>query len=395
MGCAKCYTTPMREKIFGVRRNVFFLGLVSFFNDLSNEMILSIFPAFFTGVLKAGAASLGIVEGIADGAANLIKFYSGRLADRMGKRKVLAVSGYTLSVAVRPFYLLASTVGGVLGLRVADRIGKGIRESPRDALLSLSTATKDIGRSFGFHRAMDTLGAIGGPLLAFIILRKIPDGFNAVFLTAFLVGLLAIVSFVFVRDVKNGLPVKTGNGFSGPLSPVLRKFLVAEFFLSLGTLPTALLLIRPTELDFSLDYIPLFYLFYSTTSALFSTAAGKAADVIGFRPVLMAGYLFLIGGYVLLNAAAAETGLIIAFAVLGLFAALSDGVGRSFVGALAPRDSRGRAYGAFHAVAGFGALASGVVGGIIWNTAGAGLALAAAGSAAILGILLLSRVRDR
>src|SRR3989344_3059120 len=177
---------PMK-RLLGIEKNVFFMGLVSFFNDFSNEMIVSVFPAFFQSVLKSGAASLGFIEGVADAFANLTKIYSGNLSDRIQKRKVLAIIGYIISVATRPFYLAVSIPAQVLGIRVVDRIGKGFREAPRDALLSLSSPQNELGRSFGFHRAMDSLGAIAGPLVAFFILRAFPDGFNTIFVTAFVI----------------------------------------------------------------------------------------------------------------------------------------------------------------------------------------------------------------
>src|SRR5450631_3614742 len=192
----------MKDRILGLPRNVFFLGLTSFFNDFSSEMVASVFPAFFISVLKAGAESLGLVEGIAEAASNLIKVYSGRWSDRIEKRKVFAIVGYTLSVFTRPFYVFAGSVGAVIGLRLVDRIGKGLRDPPRDALISLSTPEEEVGRSFGYHRAMDTMGAITGPLVAFLILRAYPGGFNSIFVTAFVIGLVAIASLTLVKDVQ-------------------------------------------------------------------------------------------------------------------------------------------------------------------------------------------------
>ncbi|HEY4715035.1 MAG TPA: MFS transporter, partial [Candidatus Paceibacterota bacterium] len=189
------------KKILGLQKNVFVLGLTSLFNDFSNEMILAIFPAFFTSVLKSGAASLGLVEGLADAMANFIKIYSGRISDKIQKRKIFAILGYSLSVAIRPFYILTGAIGGILGLRLIDRVGKGLREPPRDALISLSVNKEELGRSFGYHRAMDSIGGILGPLVAFFILKSFPFGFNLVFMTAFLVGLIAIFSLFFVKEV--------------------------------------------------------------------------------------------------------------------------------------------------------------------------------------------------
>src|SRR3989338_607011 len=200
-------------------RNVFLIGLTSFFNDMSSEMVLSIFPAFFVSVLKAGAGSLGLVEGLADGLSNIIKIYSGQLSDTIQKRKPFILLGYSLSVATRPFYLLVATVAGVVGLRVTDRVGKGLRDSARDAMLSLSTSKEEMGRAFGFHRAFDTLGAIAGPLIAYFILRAYPDGFHIVFITAFLAGLLAVITVFFVKEVggeikKKNLSLSSFTGLS-------------------------------------------------------------------------------------------------------------------------------------------------------------------------------------
>ena len=205
----------VKSRILDLPRTVFFLGLTSFFNDFSSEMVASIFPAFFISVLKTGAESLGLVEGIADAASNLIKIYSGRWSDRIERRKVFAVAGYTLSVFTRPFYVLAGSVGAVIGLRLMDRIGKGLRDAPRDALISLSTPKEEIGRSFGYHRAMDTLGAIVGPLVAYVVLLYSPMAFNSVFIIAFIIGLLAVASLWLVQDMRQTLKVRQIEAFEG------------------------------------------------------------------------------------------------------------------------------------------------------------------------------------
>jgi MFS family permease len=231
----------MKDRILGLPRNVFFLGLTSFFNDFSSEMVASVFPAFFISVLKAGAESLGLVEGVAEAASNLIKVYSGRWSDRIEKRKVFAIVGYMLSVFTRPFYVFAGSVGAVIGLRLMDRIGKGLRDPPRDALISLSTPKEEIGRSFGYHRAMDTLGAIVGPLVAYIVLSYNPAAFNSVFIIAFVVGLAAIASLWLVRDIRQTLAVRRVEAPAG-FSRRVYGYFVSIFILSVGTLPMAVLL---------------------------------------------------------------------------------------------------------------------------------------------------------
>lgn len=374
-------------------RNVFLIGLTSFFNDMSNEMVLAIFPAFFTSVLKAGAGSLGLVEGLADGAANIIKIYAGKYSDKIKKRKPFMILGYGVSVATRPIYLLAGTVGGVIGIRVADRIGKGLREAPRDAIISLSTPAEEMGRAFGFHRMMDTLGAILGPLIAYLILRAYPEGFNIVFVVAFIIGLFAIVSLVFVKDIVG--EARKGNISLGSLAVFpsdFKRYLVALFLLSAGSLPVAVLLLKTQHLGFSLASIPLFYMLYSLSYAGFSVSAGGMSDRIGARTVMRIGYVVLLIGYFVVALAEGAVILALGFLVLGLFPALTDGVARALAAELSPEDHRAGAYGLVNATAGFGLMFAGIAGGYIWEHFGVNYAFLSGGAFVIVGIIVLSTV---
>ena len=374
-------------------RNVFLLGLTSFFNDFSSEMVLSIFPAFFTSVLKAGAGSLGLVEGLADGAANVIKIYAGRFSDKIQKRKPFMIFGYGLSVATRPAYLLASSVAGVVGIRFTDRIGKGLREAPRDAIISLSTPKEEMGRAFGFHRMLDTLGAILGPLVAYLILRAYPDGFNIVFVVAFVVGLLAVASLLFVKDVVG--EVRKGNiSFdSFAVFPVdFKRYLVALFLLSLGSIPIAVLLLKTQHLGFSLASIPLFYMLYSLSYAGFSLSAGGLSDRLGARTVMRFGYVVLLLGYLIVSFANGAAALALGFLVLGFFPALTDGVARALASELSPESHRAGAYGFVNATAGFGLMFAGIGGGYLWEHFGVNYALVGASVFVVVGIAALSTV---
>lgn len=378
----------MLRKLFGVEKNVFFMGLVSFFNDFSNEMILSIFPAFFSSVLKSGAASLGLIEGVADGLSNLTKIFSGRLADKTQKRKLLALSGYVISVATRPFYLVSTTVAQVFGIRLVDRIGKGIREAPRDALLSLSSTPETAGRSFGFHRAMDSAGAIVGPLVAFLILEAAPEAFNTIFMTAFAVGLLALLSFVFIKEVyafhSHGGNIKLR--FKSHTKE-FKRFLIIIFILSLANLPIALLLLRTQDLGLKPSFIPLFYLLYNVSHTLLSVKAGRMADRVGDKPIILGGYLLIALGYLLMIYDHTLAALAVGFLVLGVGSAFTDGIQRSFAARLTNPEERGNAYGLLNAAIGFGVLFAGVVGGFLWQTFGAPAALSAA-----LALILVSLI---
>lgn len=374
-------------------RNVFLLGLTSFFNDFSNEMVLAIFPAFFTSVLKAGAGSLGLVEGLADGAANIIKIYAGRFSDRIQKRKPFMILGYGLSVATRPLYLLVSTVSGVIGIRFTDRIGKGLREAPRDAIISLSTSKEEMGRAFGYHRMLDTFGAIFGPLVAYLILRAYPGGFNIVFVVAFVVGLFAIVSLFFVKDIVG--EVRKGNLSLDSLAvfPVdFKRYLVSLFLLSMGTIPVAVLLLKTQPLGFTLASIPLFYMLYNLSFSGFSVSAGGMSDRVGSRTVLRLGYIVLLIGYFVVSFAEGPLALSLGFLVLGLFPALTDGVARALAAELSPESHRAGAYGFVNAVAGFGLMFAGVAGGYIWEHFGPNVALLVGSTFVVAGIIVLSTI---
>ncbi len=383
-----------KRKFFGLEKNVFLLGLVSFFNDLSSEMVLSVFPAFFTSVLKAGAASLGLVEGIADGASNIIKVYAGRYSDKIQKRKPFIFAGYTLSVIIRPFYTLMTTVGGVVGLRVTDRVGKGLREGPRDAIISLSVKKEELGKSFGYHRAMDTAGALVGPFVAYLILRKSPTHFNTVFITAFVVGLLAIASIIFIKDVAGSWSgKKLLFGSLSSYSSDFKRYLLALFILSIGSLPVAVMLLKTKDVGLTLASVPLFYMLYNISYIIFSVYGGRLSDKIGPKKVILSGYLFLIVGYLVLGFTHTTPFLVAAFLVLGLFPAFTDGIQRAYASTLTDESTRSGAYGLMNAALGFGALIAGILGGYLWQYASVGTALIFSGIIVFcgLGILVIKR----
>lgn len=378
------------QKVLGLQKNVFLLGLTSLFNDFSSEMILSVLPAFFISVLRSGAEALGITEGIAGAAANVIKIYSGRWSDNIERRKMFAVAGYSISVASRPLYLLANTVSAVVALRLADRVGKGLREAPRDALISLSASKKETGRSFGYHRAMDTLGAIAGPLLAFLILRSHPKAFSGIFVLASVIGVGAVACVFLARDVHGTIDRRRGTHDDGGFSLQFKLYIGSIFILASGTLPTAVLLFKTQDLAIAIASIPLFYMIYSVAYALCSWPAGRVADAIGSRAVIIVGYFSLIVGYAIVDVSPSQVVLAIGFFVIGIFSALTDGVQRSYLSSLVGDRNKGAAYGYFHAASGFGTLIAGVAGGFLWQHSGDRVAIGAATALVLTGLLVFS-----
>lgn len=379
-----------KPRIFGLPRNIFFLGLTSLFNDFSSEMVFSVFPAFFTSVLKAGAGALGLVDGIAEGLSNIFKIYSGNLSDRLQSRKPLVVFGYALSVLTRPFYVFSSTVGSVLGLRALDRVGKGLRDAPRDSIISLSTPKEELGRSFGYHRTMDTIGSILGPLFAYIILRNFPLRFDLVFMAAFLVGIVAIFTLFFISDIALNLTKKRANILASfkRLSTRFKIFLLSISLLSVGSLPIAIILLKTTSIGLTVADIPLFYMIYNISYAGFSLSAGKMSDKVGARVVIFIGYFILLASYVLLYFAHSAWALILSFFILGLFPALTDGVQRSLTSQLTTEEFRGGALGLLNASVGLGALIAGIGGGYLWQVYNPATAFIAAGFIIMTGLAL-------
>jgi MFS family permease len=385
---------PDKEKrVLGLNKNIFTLGLTSFFNDFSNEMILAAFPAFFTSVLKSGAASLGLVEGIADGAANFLKIYSGNLSDRIKKYKIFILLGYGLATAVRPFYILTNSISTVLGLRVIDRIGKGLREPPRDVIISDSVPREEIGRSFGYHRAMDRAGGILGPLASYLILSRWEGGFNIIFITAFALGLISVATIFFVTDI---VGAKTEDGSKlltiltiKSLPKAFHYYLVAIFLLSIGSLPIAVLLLKTTSIGLVVASIPLFYMVYSISYSGFSYMSGKLSDEKGSTRILKFGYLALIASYIGIAFADSSWLLVFSFVVLGIFSATTDAAQRAHTSKVVDLSKRGTAFGLLNAAIGFGAILSGIGGGYIWQNYNPITALLIASIVVVFGLFVL------
>lgn len=381
------------EKPFVVSKNVKALGYTSLFNDFSSEMILSVLPAFLTSVLGGGAAALGFIEGIADAAANITKVVSGRLSDRLGKRKSLAAIGYAIAVCSRPFYVFATSVVGIVALRFFDRVGKGFREPPRDALISLSIEQNQSGRSFGFHRMMDQVGGVLGPFAAFLLLLILPQQYHVVFLVAFAVGMCSLVAISFAKDVPNVLPpvsIDVSAKSSKPLSKKFKLFLVSMTILSAGSLPLAVLLLAVPATGMSIALIPLVYTVYNLSYALLSMPAGKVADQIGPEKVIVAGYIILLIAYLIIGIVETPLAVFFGFLVLGFFAALTGGVQRAYTAIHTDPDHRGAAFGYFNAAIGVGAMLAGIVGGFVWQFAGPSLALLSAALVVLCGLLVFT-----
>ena len=378
-------------------RNVWVAGLVSLFTDISSEMIVPVLPLYLTGVLGAPAMVVGLIEGVAETSASLTKSVSGWLSDQVGRRKPLMVFGYGLSNLIKPLLGLTTGAGQVLAIRFADRFSKGVRGAPRDALIADSTPPDLRGRAFGLHRALDTVGAAIGPLLAALLLVLYADNFRAVFWWTAVPGgisvlrLLAFLRPPGARAAARGVPRRQGWSLSlRPLAPRLRWFVLISTLFALGNSADAFLVLRARGLGLAAGMVPLAYFLFNTTYALLSYPAGALSDRIGRRPVIIAGFLAFALIYAGFGAATQPWQVWGLFALYGLYYAGTEGIARAYLTDHAPAERRGSAIGVFNAYTGLAALPASWLAGLLWDRWGPPATFFCSAAIALLAAVLLA-----
>ncbi len=377
-------------------RTVVVLGLVSLLNDAASEMVTPLLPIFLTATLGAGPVVVGFVEGLAEATASVLKLVSGRLADRGVPAKPLVIAGYGLSNTTRPLLGLALTWSMVLGLRFLDRVGKGIRTAPRDALIAGAVAAEQRGRAFGFHRSMDHAGAVIGPLAAYALLNAQTD-LQVVFLSSAVPGLLVLLLLGF------GLPQSESFVASPPqrfhwrrLHGRLRAMIVAAGGLALASVPEVFVVLWATQSGMTVQWIPLAWAAASLAKMLVAMPAGALSDRLGRTPVLLVGWstrVAVLGALAALDHAStvAVWAMFVAYAVT---LAITEPAERSLIGDHAAAQERGTAYGLYHLANGLLVLPGAVVFGALWQRHGSGAAFGTAAlitAAAATAMLVLAR----
>lgn len=361
----------LREiKIFeGLTKNIFMLGLVSLFTDLSSQMVFPLIPLFLVTVLGTGAYAVGIVEGAAETTASLLKVVSGYWSDKIKKRKPFVLSGYSLSSITKPLFALASIWSFVLFIRVIERIGKGLRTAPRDALVAESCDENVRGKAYGFHRAMDGIGSVFGAILAFLLLPIL--GYRNIFLFAFIPGIIAVFVILFIKEKKAPLEKETKRISIKPsfkqLPMNLRLFIIVSSLFALGHFGYAFLLLRAKNIGLADNMAILLYVLFYIVYTLCTIPSGMLSDKIGRKPVLIAGYsIFAMASFGLIFTSNIYT-ILLFFVVYGIFYAMIDGVQRAFVVDLAPKHLKATALGTFHTAIGLVALPGGYIAGLLWD----------------------------
>ncbi len=375
------------------------LALVSLLTDAASEMIYPLLPVFLTTVLGASPAMLGVVEGAAESTAALVKLGSGWWSDRIGRYTPLILIGYALATVTRPFMSVAQTAWQVVSLRVIDRIGKGIRGAPRDALLAGSVDAGMRGRAFGFHRAADHLGAVIGPVVAWFLLQRVHLSLRSVFMLSVVPGALAVITIlVAVRDPRAHAPSPdlVAVAPAAPRAPMPRRFWVVLGVLllfTLGNSSDAFLLLRAQQLGVPISLLPVLWAVHHVVKSAASVPGGALSDRIGRRAVMLIGWLWyalVYAGFALATTALQAWLLFLAY---GLYFGLVEGAEKALIADLAPPDRRGTAFGWYNAAVGVAALPASLLLGVLWTMWGPAAAFTCGASlaavAAALGLLVL------
>ena len=369
--------------------NVIVLGLTSFFTDISSEMVYPLIPFFLTTTLGASPAILGIIEGVAESIASLLKVVSGYISDKFRKRKVLTITGYSSSMFGKLLLFIATSWGFVFAGRVVDRLGKGIRTAPRDALITESTPENKRGMAFGLHRAFDTTGAVIGVALAYFFLTRQAGTYREVFLCALLPAALGVFLLFFAREKKKQYADRV-NPLSLRWKILPRKlqlFLVVAFIFTLGNSSNAFLLLRAQNLNFTPATAILLYLVYNIVYGVVSYPAGKLSDRIGRKHILVVGYAFyglVYLGFALVSAPEQAWILWGLFGLYGLYSGFTDGIEKALISDLAPSEIRATAIGLHATILGIGLFPASFVAGELWQHIGPSAAFYFGGGMGVL-----------
>lgn len=395
------------RKILGVSPTVIKLGIVSFLTDVSSEMLVPILPLFLRFVLGASGEVIGLIEGIAESTAQLLRVWAGYLADKFGRPKLLSVIGYGLSSASKPFLIFANTWPQVFGVRFADRFGKGIRSAPRDVLIADATDEESRGRAFGLHRAMDTLGAMMGPLVVLLLVwlffgkgflttpgKEHAGIYRLIFIAAAVPAVLGwlVLTLTVSERRRTEADGKKPELRLSAFDPRFKLFLVILAVFSIGNSSDSFLILRATSSPINMNLLSflLVYVAFNAFSSIVALRSGVLSDRVGRKPIIVGGWLVFAASYFGVALSTTPVGIWAWFVFYGAYSGMTEGMLRAYAVDLAPSHLRGTAIGAFYTVSGLALLPASLIAGMLWDRVGHAAPFFYGAATSLLAAILLS-----
>ena len=379
-------------------RNVWILGFVSLLMDLSSEIYHALLPAFVTMVLGLPVTALGAIDGVAEATANFAKLASGRLSDRSLRRKPWIIAGYGLAALSKPLFPLATSAAAVLGARFADRIGKGIRGSPRDAMVADETPPEVRGRAFGLRQSLDTIGALLAPLVAIVLMAVFASEIRKVFWVAVIPAACSfLLAWLALREPEQRhVSPKRSPLFSGfrHLNPETKRLLAVGFLFGLARFSESFLILKGIEVGLSEAFSPTTLALFNLSYVLLAYPAGALSDRMSPRGILMAGIAVLVAGDLVLAATNGMAGLVVGVTLWGMHMALTQGIFSRMIADAAPEDLRATSFGAFWFVSGVAGLLASLGAGLLWDREGSAATFATSAGVAAMAFAMLSLLQE-
>lgn len=357
--------------------NIVFLGLVSFFTDVSTEIVYPLIPLYLTSAFGATPAIIGVIEGIAESLASLLRVYSGYISDRFQKKKALAFAGYSAGLIYKMILLFTGSWAGVLFARVIDRFGKGVRTAPRDVIVSESADKNALGKAYGLHKTLDMAGAALGILIAYFLLKGgfggSNEGYKSIFLLSAIPAVLGLCMFFFIKEKKAERRLISRPRLFKSMKALdgrLKLYLLIVLLFTLGNSSNAFLMLRARSVGFDDASSILLYFAYNITASILSLPLGRLSDKVGRKSLLVAGYLVFSAAYFGFAFVSSQPIMIIVFVLYGVYTAMITGVERAFVAEIAPEELKGTMLGLQSSVAGIALLPASVITGLLWDAFG-------------------------
>lgn len=389
--------TNSRKKLISKgTRNIILLGLISCFADISSEMVYPLIPLYLTAAFGATPVLVGLIEGIAESIASLLKVFSGYISDRFQHKKAIAFSGYATGLLYKIALIFATSWNGILSARVIDRFGKGIRTAPRDVMVSESADQNNMGKSFGIHKMLDMAGSAIGILLSFILLKKIgsnPESYKIIFAISIIPIVIALLLFFFVHEKKEKREPVQREYFWKNISQLdhrLKLYLIITFLFTLGNSSNSFLLLRAYDIGFDSSTTILLYFVYNLTASLFAIPCGKLSDQIGRKHLLVGGYLTFSLVYFGFAFCTSKPLMILIFVIYGIYTAMTAGAERAFIAEIAPANLKGTMLGLHSTLVGIALLPASVIAGFLWDKIGVFAPFMFGGILSLIAALLLA-----